>query len=168
MDVLIVRHARAEERRDFALSGKPDSERPLTAEGIERFKKGIPGLKRYVLALHAVATSPWLRARQTAAILAGTYGIEPEELAALAPPLDFDGVCRWLASQRGGCVALVGHEPDLGEMASRFLCAQSEGFMPLKKGGACLIGFNGTPRTGSGELRWLLTPAQLRYMEAKK
>lgn len=168
MDVLIVRHARAEERIDFAMSGLPDSERPLTRDGMERFKKAVPGLRRFVLALHGVATSPWLRAGQTAKILAKAYKLKPVELVALEPPIDFDGICQWLMEQKGGCVALVGHEPDLGELASRFLCSEGESFMPLKKGGACLIGFNGPPEAGSGELRWLLTPAQLRFMEAKE
>lgn len=164
MDVLIVRHARAEDRRFFALSGKSDSQRPLTHEGRERMERGMPGLRRFVLALHGVATSPWLRAVQTADILASYYGLEPVLLDALEPPIDFDSVCRWLGQQTGGCVAVVGHEPDLGWLASHFLCGGEESFVPLKKGGACLIGFNGMPDAGRGELRWLLTPAQLRKM----
>lgn len=162
MDVLIVRHARAEDRRIFALSGKPDAKRPLTEEGKERMARAMPGLSRFVLAMHAIASSPWLRAVQTANIMAKHYGLEPVVLEALEPPVDFEGICQWLGQQRGNCVTLVGHEPDLGGLASRFLCGGDKNFMPLKKAGACLIGFDDPPAAGNGELRWLITPAQLR------
>lgn len=162
MDVLIVRHARAEDRNIFALSGKPDSQRPLTEEGKERMARAMPGLSRFVFAVHAIATSPWLRALETAEIMADHFGPEPEIIDVLEPPVDFEGVCRWLGEQRGSCVALVGHEPDLGWLASRLLSGGDESFIPLKKAGACLIGFEGPPAAGSGELRWLITPAQMR------
>ena len=59
-------------------------------------------------------------------------------------------------------LALVGHEPDLGELAARLLGAR--GGVEFKKGGVCLIECDGATPGGPGTLRWLLTPRALRAL----
>src|SRR6185369_6576407 len=61
---------------------------------------------------------------------------------------------------RKGRIALVGHEPNIGELAARLIGAR----MPLefKKGGICRIDFEVFPPKGIGQLRWFVTPRMLR------
>ena len=81
MRLLIVRHAIAEDRVAFAATGKDDDERPLTEEGRSRMEQGARGLRQLVPALDLVATSPLVRAVQTAEILAGAYeGVAIEQV----------------------------------------------------------------------------------------
>lgn len=168
MNLLLIRHAIAMEREDFAPTGLPDSERPLTDEGRSRMVECAAGLARQVESLALLASSPYVRARQTADVVAAAYpGVTRAETPVLTPdetPLNF---ARWLAAftdrPEAGAVAAVGHEPHLGELASWLIGSDGDG-IAFKKGGASLIEIDGVPRAGSGVLRWLLTPGQLRRM----
>ena len=57
-------------------------------------------------------------------------------------------------------IALVGHEPNIGELAARLIGAR----LPLefKKGAICRIDFDVLPPKGMGQLRWFVTPRMLR------
>jgi phosphohistidine phosphatase SixA len=59
-------------------------------------------------------------------------------------------------------VALVGHEPNLGELAAQLIGARSP--LEFKKGGICRIDFDVLPPKGAGTLRWFLTPKMLRKL----
>ena len=68
----------------------------------------------------------------------------------------------WLRAQPADAtLALVGHEPDLGQLAGWLLSGRKTGFVQFKKGAAALIEFSGAPAAGKGTLAWLLTAAQL-------
>ncbi len=164
MDVLVVRHAIAEDREIFARSGKSDTERPLTDKGRERMKRGARGLLQLVAHLDILATSPLVRAVETAQILAAEYGdIEPTTVAALRPEGTPEDVLTWLQEQtQAATLALVGHEPHLSMLVSWLARKDAEPFLEFKKGGACLLSFYDEVCAGGAVLRWLLTPAQLR------
>jgi phosphohistidine phosphatase len=59
MQLLIVRHAIAMEREEFAKTGRPDSDRPLTDTGRRRMRKNARGLQRISPHPDLIATSPW-------------------------------------------------------------------------------------------------------------
>ena len=61
-------------------------------------------------------------------------------------------------------VALVGHEPHLGLLASWLLAAPLNHFVELKKGGACFLTWPDAPAAGNAWLRWAMTPSQLRKL----
>jgi phosphohistidine phosphatase len=61
-------------------------------------------------------------------------------------------------------VAAIGHEPDLGVLASYLLAGRRESFVPFKKGGACLMYVPAAITPGTSVLEWLMTPRQLRYL----
>jgi phosphohistidine phosphatase len=85
------------------------------------------------------------------------------ELAPLAPGGSKQAVLDWLRDQpESAMVALVGHEPDLGILASWLLSGHKESFISLKKGAGCLIELTDRPAAGAGKLAWLLPPAALR------
>ncbi|HET7585202.1 MAG TPA: histidine phosphatase family protein [Gemmatimonadaceae bacterium] len=166
MDLVVIRHAIAEERDAFARTGKPDDLRPLTAEGIEQMERGMRGLRRVQSDLDVLASSPLTRAQQTAAIVAREYGMgETITTDVLRPDAAFDDFVGWAYSlDSDDVVAIVGHEPHLSALVSWLLAGGDDAEIELKKGSACLLSFEGTPRRGEGELRWLLTPKELRAM----
>jgi phosphohistidine phosphatase len=167
VQVLIVRHAIAEDRVTFAATGEPDGRRPLTDGGRRRMATGARGLRRLVPRLTRIATSPLVRAAETAEILAAAYDddVPVEELAALAPGGEPDGVVSWLHPRAAdACIALVGHEPDLGELTAYLLLEDAATFFSFKKGGAALLEFDGPVGAGQGSLRWLMQPKHLRAL----
>jgi phosphohistidine phosphatase len=164
MQLLLVRHAIAEDRERFAASGRDDCERPLTAEGRRRMKAAATGLARLVPRLEMIATSPYSRARETGDIISGQYrGAEILETDVLKPGSAPEAFLDFLQLQAGHpLMAAVGHEPDLGRLGSWLLTGQPLSFLEFKKGAACLIEFDGRPWPGAARLVWALTPRQLR------
>jgi len=164
MQLLIIRHAIAEEREEFAKSGQPDSERPLTDYGRRRMRRNARGLLRIAERPSALATSPFARAAETAHIIADTLGITSIEVVdVLAPDHHPKELIPWLSRHAPDeVVGVVGHEPQLGVLISWLLSGREESHALLKKGGACLLDLGRDPEPGAAVLHWLLTPGQLR------
>ena len=159
-ELLLLRHGIAEERRaDLA-----DGRRSLTPEGRQRTDAVLQRLLELGLACDLLLSSPYTRARQTAE-LARLAGLAPdlELAAALAPEGESWSLLQlWLAdtSPRPGWrrLALVGHEPDLGQLAARLIGAPA-GAITLKKAGVALVAL---PQDGSAaRLKLLLSPRSL-------
>lgn len=162
MLIYIVRHAIAVPRELHV--GLDDAARELTEKGVERMHQIVRGLDGINVVLDEIWTSPLIRARQTADILAGArhFRGSVRPVAALAPGGDPTQIVRELATvSPQAAIALVGHEPDLGELAALLLTGRSQSFLEFKKGGvACIeLESNAPPR---GTLRWLMTPRQMR------
>ena len=155
MKLLLIRHAIAVEREAFE---GDDGKRPLTREGIGRMRRAARGLARLVPAIDVLASSPLERASHTARIVGGVYGIPSVvETATLAPDAAPAKFLDWLKRLQAGdeaLIACVGHEPDLGRLATWLLSGGPRGFLPMKKGGAALLDFSGTPKAGGATLRW--------------
>jgi phosphohistidine phosphatase len=162
----LFRHGPAGDRVAWRALGKEDFLRPLTADGRARTRAAAKGLRRIVDPPGAIATSPFARAAQTADILARAFGVEaPEELGAIVPDAAPSDVLPWLESRsRLDLVALVGHEPQLGGLASWLLARSQAPFLELRKAGACLIDLGPRPRPGAARLVWMLAPVQLRRL----
>ena len=164
MHLLVIRHAAAMEKEEFARTGRSDDERPLTPAGKKEMARVARGLLALVPKLDALAPSPLVRARETAAIVARAYrtkvGAATRSLEPEARPTSF---ARWLAAHRKtATVAVVGHEPHLGALVTWLLAGVDEPRVELKKAGACLLRFDGKPRRAGARMEWLLTPAQLK------
>jgi phosphohistidine phosphatase len=108
----LVRHALAE--REPAAD---DRARPLSEAGRARFRAHARALAREIR-LARIVTSPYLRARETADILAAETGAPVEEHAALAPGESSGRAILALARSLGDRAALVGHNPEIAEAAS--------------------------------------------------
>jgi phosphohistidine phosphatase len=158
----LVRHAvAAEAGRDYP----DDSLRPLTPEGMERFRSEVGALSRLEAAIDRVYTSPLIRARQTAEILAESLSRRPpvEVIEALAPGGSFADVMGAIArAGQDTQIALVGHEPGIGSLAARLIGGSSA--IPFKKGAICRIDVDSVPPESPGELRWFLTPKLMRLI----
>ncbi len=166
MQLLIIRHAVAKDREEFAVSGNPDELRPLTKTGKRKMKQVANGLRSQVDSIDHLATSPLTRACQTAEIVAKEFGIDDKEVAAcLVPGAALDDFAQWCTTLHDiETLAVVGHEPHLSSLATWLLTGGDESKIELRKGGACLIGFESLPRRNSGLLKWVLTPRQLRAL----
>jgi phosphohistidine phosphatase len=164
MHLLVIRHAIAEDRDEFASSGRDDSERPLTDEGREKMRRAVQGLRRVAARIDLLASSPYARARQTAELVAEGYGItDIKTVDALVPDGTLQQLQSWLQRKSTArVVAIVGHEPQLGELVTWLMSGLRESRVEMKKGGAALLEFEGQPGPGVGRLQWLLSPSALR------
>lgn len=167
MRVLIIRHAPAEDRAEFYQSGQSDELRPLSSQGKAKMRKNVQGLQTIVPQIDRIAGSPLVRAQQTAGLLHAAYpNAIRETLPALAPAGSEFALLTYLQQQasKTQTIALVGHEPDLGALATWLLSGQADTWMPLKKGAACLLEFVEVVEAGQAELCWMLRPKQLRQL----
>jgi phosphohistidine phosphatase len=166
MDLLVIRHAIAEEPDVFAASGRPDDERPLTTEGRRKMSQGAKGLLALVPEIGLLVTSPLVRAQQTAEIIARRYKIEvAARTDALRPGARPERFADWAGTtQLADVTAIVGHEPHLSTLVAWLAGVAHGPGVELKKGGACLLTFDSAPHRGEGLLRWLCTPAMLRRL----
>ncbi len=117
-------------------------------------ERAAKGLRRLEPAIDVLASSPLLRATQTAAIVSAAYDDLPVTTAtAFEPDASLEAGLDWLARQPArATVAVVGHEPHLGTFATWLLTGIHESRTPLRKGGACAIEFSGRPHRGEGQL----------------
>lgn len=166
MQLLVIRHAIAEDREVFARKEPRDELRPITRAGARRMRVAAGGIARLAKRPDVLATSPLVRAAQTAAIVAREWGgIEPITVEALAPGGRRSAILAWLRAQReADTIAIVGHEAGLGRLVTWLIAGVGDKRLALKKGGACCVQFDGRPGAGAGVLTWLLTPAQLRRL----
>jgi phosphohistidine phosphatase len=169
MKLLIIRHGIAEDQDTFAATGKSDDLRPLTAEGRTKMAHAAEGLREVVPDISLLASSPLVRAHETAEIVGRVYEIEVRPTTdALRPDASFDEFLDWLRdSGDQKVVAVVGHEPHLSTLATWLISEVKESRMELKKGGACLLEFDGAPKAGSATLEWLMQPAHLRAIRRR-
>ena len=159
-ELYLVRHGLAEERGD---AWPDDAKRPLTDEGISKMRKSVRGLARLGVSVDVVLTSPLVRARQTAEIVAAGLSPRPSlvTIESLAPEGTFTSVIADLEKQaRKTRIALVGHEPNIGELAARLIGSRHA--IEFRKGAVCRIDVEALPPSGPGDLRWLLTPKIMR------
>lgn len=166
MELLIVRHGPAgdaAEKAAWKRSGRPDAERPLTKDGRRRTLAAAAGLSRAVEGFGLVATSPWTRAAQTAALVARALGADLVECPALIPGSPLEDARAWLKARREKRVVLVGHEPHLSRLASWLITGRDHPILRLKKSQALLLDLK-TPAPGTAELVWSLPPRQLRSL----
>lgn len=163
MRLLMIRHAIAEEREDFARTGKDDDLRPLTDEGRKKMKQGARGLRQLVPEIGLLATSPLTRAAQTAAVIDSVYdGLDEVEIDELRPEATPEDFLRWLRQQKAETLAVVGHEPSISLLLSWLLTGTEKRILSFRKGGACLLEFRGEVGAGTATLLWALAPGQLR------
>lgn len=161
MQVLIIRHAIAE------AWAESDALRPLSDKGRTKMRQQIQGLQRIVTHIDRIVSSPLLRARQTADLLYSAYPkAQRDTLPALAPGGSTTAILAYLQQQAEtvSSITLVGHEPDLGELATWLLTNRKGDWCPFKKGAACLLAFEQTLAAGQATLCWSLKPVQLRYL----
>jgi phosphohistidine phosphatase len=169
MELILVRHADAGDRDEFAKTGNPDSLRPLSPKGWKRGREAAMGVRSLAPACDVCVTSPLVRAHQTADIIVDIYGIgTAARVDALEPDAALDAFEAWLGEhQNTQTVIAVGHEPHLGHLATWLIADAEHSGVVFRKSGACLITFDSAPTRGRGRLSWLLGPRALRRLGTK-
>ena len=162
-ELYLIRHGVAEERGE---RWPDDSKRPLSDDGMVRFRKAARGFAQLGTTLDVVLTSPLVRARQTAEIVAQAFAARPPVVLsdALAPGGTYESLLADIAKQaRQDRLALVGHEPGIGQLAARL--SGSRRPLEFKKGAICCIDFENFPPVFPGAVRWFVTPRILRCIK---
>jgi len=162
-ELYLIRHGLPEERGD---AWPDDAKRPLTAEGMTRLRKAARGMAQLGLSFDVILTSPLVRTRQTAEIVAG--GLDPRpsivNVDSLAPDGNYAAIVTDLEKHaRKTRIALVGHEPGIGELAARLIGSRHA--IEFKKGAIARVDIEDIPPAGPGDLRWLMTPKILRALK---
>jgi phosphohistidine phosphatase len=163
LELYLIRHGVAAERgEDYP----DDSKRPLTGSGMSKLRKEAKALNALEVGFDLIITSPLIRTKQTAEIISETLNGKPPVTTSdsLAPAGTPAAVMQELARHmRKARIALVGHEPNLGELAARLIGARSP--IEFKKGAICRIDFEVMPPKSLGQLQWFLTPRMLRKIK---
>ena len=164
MILYIVRHAIAEQADPKA--PQDDSQRPLTEKGRMRMRQIARGLKALEAEIDLILTSPYLRASDTARILAKQYDLGKDQVIKsenLIPAGHLDLLINEISQNHGetGNLALVGHEPSLSSLISMLVSGDPNMSVTLKKGGVCRLAVERLQYGRCANLDWLLTPAQL-------
>jgi phosphohistidine phosphatase len=160
MILYLIRHAWAGERDEKKYPN--DDLRPLTSDGKKRFAKMLERLEDAKIRPTWIATSPLVRCRQTADILAKHLPKSPEimELVALRPQSDLGEALAWTLKRSDDEVAWVCHAPAISDLAAA-LIGDGGASIRFAKGAIAAIRFDGPPERNAGDLQWLLTASVL-------
>ena len=163
MIAYLVRHGIAHPDR-----GGGDFDRSLTEDGISRMRRVVAGLHRVMkVRPAAICSSPLRRTLQTAELIREGLDIPDLMLCDWLAPDGNPGEFGTTLQSVSDAVILVGHQPGLGELASRMLTGTDDlAFLPFKKGAAACIQL---PESCSrGQLQWFMTPAQLSFIGRRR
>jgi phosphohistidine phosphatase len=165
MDLLLLRHGIAEEQ---AGHGGSDSERRLTDKGVRRVRQIARAMQEMELEFDLILSSPFLRARETAEVVAEILHLEDrlQFSTHLAIPTSSTKLIEQINSTKPlpQSVLLVGHEPHLSGLASLLLAGTPSLELLLKKGGLAKLEVSGLQAARCATLAWLLTPRQMMLM----
>ncbi|MDK2973584.1 MAG: phosphohistidine phosphatase [Candidatus Sumerlaeota bacterium] len=165
MLVLLMRHGVAED-------GVPDTSRALTPQGRRKVRHVCRLFQLFSLRPHAIFSSPRVRARQTAEIVARQLKLGKSAVRQ-TPDLDFtagwDAFAVLLEEQRrifgnDAVVLLAGHQPHLGEMATLAVDGVDDG-RDFRKGACLGLRFKGPVVPGGGTIDFYLTPRLAKMLK---
>lgn len=160
MQIYLLRHAPA--GTSNPQSGGDDNQRPLTPDGITKMKQVARAMRGLKLKFDLILSSPLVRAKATAEIVAAEFGINRnlKFTEQLAPGGDPEILVERMASlyARPRRVLLVGHEPYLSSLAGVLVAGSGSLAMKLKKGGLCKLTARRLRYGQCAELDWLFTP----------
>ena len=166
MNLFLLRHGHAVERDEFDYVR--DGLRPLTPRGKKQLRAVTAAARAMGLHFDAIWSSPLVRARQTAEIVAaGMYLKQPLSLVdELKPGGDARQLIQKIARPDKVLenLLLVGHEPDLGGLISLLVTGHAGAGFALKKSGLAKLETEKLRAAKCATLAWLLTPAQLKLM----
>lgn len=161
MNLYILRHGLAGER-----SGRypDDRKRPLTAEGEKEMFQVAKGMREMKLGFDLILSSPFVRARQTAEIIADVFKSKnlrvSDNLASEADPhnliTELNEDYPLLKN-----ILLVGHKPYLSNLISQLSAGNGRLSLNLKKGGLCKLTVGKLRFGRCAKMKWLITPRQL-------
>jgi len=159
MKLYLMRHGIAAQHLDGPILR--DYQRPLTEEGKVETRQVALGLKKLGARPDVIVSSPLVRARQTAEILAEVFGTTDalQITDSLAPGGSTSEVWKFLGQfQKANEAFLVGHEPDMTLLMTTLLWAGHDMGVTFKKAAVCRIDISSLPPNAPGTLKWFISP----------
>lgn len=158
MNLILIRHAEAVSHGAPGIAS--DEDRPLTDNGRAQARALAEAMQKRQYRPDALATSPLVRAVQTAEEMAAVWGLSPENVLHcdhLAPGGRRRKLSKFLLSLTGSTIALVGHQPDIEELTG-WLIGTKQTMLEFAKGGAACVKTGLDLGKACGTLQWLVTP----------
>ncbi|MFT3890836.1 MAG: phosphohistidine phosphatase SixA [Anaerolineales bacterium] len=159
MKLYLIRHSNAID------PGTPDyeddSQRPLTEKGRDKMYKIASALKELGVKPDLIVSSPYIRARQTADILAKVLKYKPELTISetLIPMGNADDIVGEINEKYSvDELVLIGHEPSLSGLIGTLVAGNPEIDVNLKNGGVCCLSADDLHTDRKAVLEWLLPP----------
>lgn len=166
MNLYLMRHGLAVERGTRGYDS--DHERPLTSKGERKVRRVAEALVKMEVSFDAIFSSPLLRSRQTADLLSNEMNSQGDvQLTEHLSPSGSTKALVALLQRLSGSpqdILLVGHEPDLGQLAAWLLTGGDNVSLVFKKGGVAKLAVDRLRIGRCATLEWLLTPRQLEMM----
>ena len=161
MRLYLVRHATAVDADKF---NGPDEDRPLTNRGRTELRTVLPQVAAEEAPPREVWTSPLVRAVQTAEAVLALWapGADLKIRRSLLSGADPAEVLEELRHEVGSPIALVGHEPHLGDLLTQLIGATESLSMP--KAAVCRVRFR-TETQPAGQFRGLYAPGRGQITE---
>lgn len=166
MNLYILRHGIAAE--PDAQTFAKDADRPLTPEGKRKLGQVAGAMEALELSFDLILSSPYLRARHTAEIIA--EALKARKKLELSDSLTPGGSAKKLVDLLNHLqptpesVLLVGHEPHLSGLISLLVSGDASFAVVMKKGGLCKLSTDSLNAGRCAALEWLLTPKQMALM----
>jgi len=166
MNLYILRHGIATEPGDPGFA--KDADRPLTPEGERKLGQVAEAMEALKLSFDLILSSPYLRARQTAEIIA--EALKARKRLELSDSLTPGGSMQKLVALLNHLqpppesVLLVGHEPYLSGLISLLVSGEAALAVVMKKGGLCKLSTESLEPGRCATLEWLLTPKHMALM----
>jgi phosphohistidine phosphatase len=166
VNIFILRHGIAAE--PGAPGIKTDAERPLIAKGEQRLRAAAAAMEKMGLSFDVIVSSPFLRAKQTAEIIAKILTLEKKLTMSngLIPGGNPQALIRQLNDLKPAPenILLVGHEPFLSRLIALLATGDTVAAIDMKKGGLCKLETEDLEYGHCATLAWLLTPRQMELM----
>ncbi len=161
MELYLLRHGIAVDKGTAGFSR--DSDRPLTDQGIEKMYRIAKAMKSLELTFDLILSSPFVRAKQTAEIVAEVLGLGRalRFSANLAVGGDPEMLVKEIKPENSERILLVGHEPYLSTMVSVLVSGHDGLSINMKKGGLCKLTMNSLRFGQCATLEWLVGPRQI-------
>ncbi|MBI5952495.1 MAG: phosphohistidine phosphatase SixA [Chloroflexi bacterium] len=164
MNLYLIRHAIAVEESE------EDSQRPLTDKGRKKMRNIAKGLRALDVEFDLILSSPYVRAAETAEILADVFKMKQEVQFSenLIPSGSPEALIAELNEKHtADSIALVGHEPFLSAMIGLLVADNPNVDITLKKGGVCSLSADDLHHAHKATMDWLLTPGILVGISGK-
>jgi phosphohistidine phosphatase len=167
MNLYLLRHAIAVDRGTPGM--EDDSLRELTPKGAAKMRRIARGMLALDLEFDLILSSPYLRTRQTADIVADVFNAR-EALRftdSLIPGAGGEQVIAEINKQyrKRDKILLVGHEPAMSSLIAMLISGDPTLAITMKKGGLCLLSIPVLSYGRCATLEWILHPSQLVQLE---
>lgn len=155
MNIYLVRHGDAEK----SSMNKRDSERELTPEGKIITKAASAAWKNLIPEIDLIISSPYIRAYQTAEIIASVLGVKNQIVKdkKLSPGSNTESLVEIAQNYSSGNIMFVGHQPDFSEHLAN-LVSGSGAYFEFRKSAVAGIAFSNKVKLGRGTLMFLIPP----------